>query len=443
MNPNNSSPAPASASASAPRRGLRVATVVAAASTLVAALTVTAATATAGVAAPNGHGKPAGNVKNACGPARPGQARCFAEVRTDVHGGTGVRGAAAAAAVASGKTAAAATALPAGFGPADLRSAYKLPTTGGANQTVAIVDAGDDPTAEADLAVYRSTYGLPACTTANGCFHKVNEKGAATPLPPDQGWGVEEALDLDMVSAACPQCKILLVEGDSASFDDLGASVNEAVALGATEVSNSYGGTEANGVAAYAPDYTHPGVAVVASSGDSGYGIPSVPAAYTSVVAVGGTSLTKAANTTRGWTETAWQGAGSGCSAWIDKPAWQTDANCPGRMVADVAADADPNTGPAIYVTDTPDLEGLPSGWSIVGGTSASSPFIAGVIGLAGNPQKFPNASAFYSDHSALFDVVGGNNGVFQDCGGDYQCNAVTGYDGPTGWGTPNGIAGF
>ena len=422
------------------RRRLRLASVVAAASTLVAALTVTAATASAGVASTNqGRGHGAGNVKNACVAAKPGHARCFAEMRTDVSGGTGVRGPAARLA---GSVAAAATTLPQGFGPADLRSAYKLPTTGGANQTVAIVDAGDDPTAEADLAVYRTTYGLPACTTANGCFTKVNEHGAASPLPQDQGWGVEEALDLDMVSAACPQCKILLVEGDSASFDDLGASVNEAVALGATEVSNSYGGSEGNGIAAYAADYSHPGVAIVASSGDGGYDIPNVPAEYTSVVAVGGTSLTKATNA-RGWTETAWQGASSGCSAWIDKPAWQTDANCPGRMVADVSADADPNTGPAIYVTDTPDLEGLPAGWNIVGGTSASSPFIAGVIGLAGNPQKFPNASAFYSNHSSLFDVVGGNNIFGTDCGGDYQCNAVVGYDGPTGWGTPNGLSGF
>ena len=325
--------------------------------------------------------------------------------------------------------------------PADLHSAYKLPTTGGANQTVAIVDAGDDATAETDLAVYRTTYGLPACTTANGCFHKVNQRGAATPLPTDQGWGVEIALDLDMVSAACPQCKILLVEGDSASFDDLGASVNEAVALGANEVSNSYGGAESNGIAAYASYYTHPGTAIVASSGDSGYGIPSAPAEFTSVVAVGGTSLTKAANT-RGWTETAWAsdggGAGSGCSAWIAKPAWQTDPNCPGRMIADVAADADPQTGPAVYGT----TDGL-TGWNIVGGTSASSPFIAGVIALAGNPQKFPNASAFYTDHRGVFDVVGGNNITGMDCGGDYQCNAVPGYDGPTGWGTPDGLSGF
>ncbi|GAA2033613.1 peptidase S8 [Catenulispora yoronensis] len=414
------------------RTRLRLLTVLAAVTALAAGFATTASAVNTTAGAKGGPGK--GNTAKVCGTAKAHQVRCFAELRTDVRGGKGVRGAAAAAA---GKGPAAA-ALPQGLGPADLHAAYKLPTTGGANQTVAIVDAGDDPTAEADLAVYRSTYGLPPCTTANGCFKKVNERGAATPLPQDMGWGVEIALDLDMVSAACPQCKILLVEGDQPTMDDLGASVNTAVALGATEVSNSYGGTEGGDVLSGAAYYTHPGVAIVASSGDYGYGVPSAPAVYPSVVSVGGTSLTKAAGTARGWTESAWIGAGSGCSAWIDKPAWQHDANCPGRMVADVAADADPQTGPAVYGT----TDGL-TGWGVVGGTSASSPFLAGVIGLAGNPQKFPNASAFYTNHSALFDVTSGNNITGIECGGDYQCNGVAGYDGPTGWGTPNGIGGF
>ncbi|MEY9928022.1 subtilase family serine protease [Catenulispora sp. GP43] len=403
--------------------------------TIAAAVTpANASTATATVTAV--HSKTSANVKNVCAAAKPGFDRCFAQARTDVHEPAHIGRVGAA-------NAAAAT-LPAGFGPADLHSAYNLPSTGGANQTVAIVDAGDDPTAEADLAVYRSTYGLSACTTANGCFTKVNEQGTTTPVPADQGWGVEIALDLDMVSAACPQCKILLVEADQATGDDLGKSVDTAVKLGATEVSNSYGATESSVTPADTAYYTHPGVAIVASSGDSGYGIPAEPAVFSSVISVGGTSLTKATNT-RGWSETAWQGAGSGCSAWVDKPTWQTDANCPGRMVADVAADADPQTGPAIYVTDTPDLEGLPSGWNVVGGTSASSPFIAGVIALAGNPAKYNNASAFYAPgaKAGLNDVVSGNNVTFQDCGGDYQCNAVTGYDGPTGIGTPNGISAF
>ena len=375
---------------------------------------------------------PAVHIRDVCGPAAPGTARCFAEVRTDVHGGYGIRGPLAHNADLA--------ALPNGYGPADLHSAYNLPTTGGSTQTVAIVDAGDDANAEADLATYRNTYGLPACTTANGCFRKVNEEGASTPLPVNQGWGLEISLDLDMVSAACPDCKILLVEGNDGNFDSLATAENTAVSLGATEVSNSYGGAEGNGLTAYESAYSHPGVAIVVSSGDSGYGIPNMPAVFSSVIAVGGTSLTKAGNA-RGWTESVWKsnggGAGSGCSAWIDKPAWQSDPNCPGRMVADVAADADPNTGPAIY--DGNDGEG----WTVAGGTSASSPFIAGVIALAGNPGQYPNASYFYSHAADLNDVTTGNNVIRQDCGGDYQCDATPGYDGPTGNGTPDGLSAF
>jgi len=360
-----------------------------------------------------------------CPTAAPGQARCLAQIRTDIHGGMGVRGAAAHTA-----------ALPSGYGPADLASAYHLPNTGGSGQTVGIVDAGDDANAEADLAVYRATFGLPACTTANGCFRKVNQNGATSPLPPDQGWGVEISLDLDMVSAACPRCHIVLVEADQPSFDSLAAAENTAVAAGADEVSNSYGAEEQNGMQPFQAAYHHPGVAILASSGDSGYGIPSFPAVFPGVIATGGTSLTRASNA-RGWTETAWNGAGSGCSAWIDKPNWQTDPNCPGRMTADIAADADPATGPAVYDAH----DGF--GWIVVGGTSAASPFLAGVIGLAGNPGRYADASYFYSHTSSLNDITSGTNGVSVDCGGDYQCNSVPGYDGPTGNGTPNGIAAF
>ncbi|WP_344658413.1 S53 family peptidase [Catenulispora subtropica] len=399
-----------------------------------AALTVASLAAVAGPAnagSTEGHGtrtaasSVASGVKDVCGKVPAGYARCFAEIRTD--------------APAPKHAAANATTAPNGFGPADLHAAYHLPTTGGTDQTVAIVDAGDDATAEADLAVYRSTYGLPACTTANGCFHKVNQRGAATPLPPDRGWGVEIALDLDMVSAACPQCKILLVESDDALGTDLAAAVDEAVALGADEVSNSYGITESSLTPGNAKHYQHPGTAILASSGDYGYGIPSEPAVFSSVIAVGGTSLTKDSSA-RGWSESAWQGAGSGCSAWVDKPAWQSDPNCPGRMTSDVSAVADPNTGLAVYTV----AQGAP-GWIIVGGTSASSPFLAGVIALGGHPAKFADASPFYaaSAQAGLYDVVSGNNGIFQDCGGDYQCNGAVGYDGPTGMGTPNGLGAF
>ncbi|UKD55486.1 S8 family serine peptidase [Amycolatopsis sp. FU40] len=349
--------------------------------------------------------------RDVCGPAAPGFARCYAKVDS--------------------RSALRAT----GYSPADLRSAYRLPDTGGAAETIAIVDAGDAPTAEADLAVYRQTYGLPPCTTANGCFRKVNQNGDATPLPPRQGdWPVETALDLDMASAACSQCKILLVEGDDASFEALGASVDTAVKLGATIVSNSYGAPESHWSAEFAAHYQHPGVAIVASSGDGGFDAPSAPAVYASVIAVGGTSLSKADNE-RGWTESVWTGASSGCSAWVAKPSWQKDPNCPGRTVADVAAVADPATGPAVYETT------VLSGWRVVGGTSASAPLIAGVIALAGHHDRYPDASRLYSGQ--LNDVVSGNNVGFEDCGGDYLCTGVPGYDGPTGNGTPDGLAAF
>jgi subtilase family serine protease len=375
------------------------------------------------------------SVKDACPVAAPGRFTCYALVRTDVRGGTGLRG---PAAVAAGHPAAAA--LPQGYGPADLRAAYQLPAAGGRGQTVAIVDAGDDPKAEADLAVYRATYGLPPCTTANGCFRKVNQQGKASPLPPDQGWGFEISIDLDMVSAACPSCHILLVEGNNVAFGDLAAAEDTASRLGANEVSNSYGAFEQNGMQKYEAAYSHRGVAIVAASGDSGYDIPDFPAVFRTVIAVGGTTLTRAAGA-RGWAERAWSGSASGCSAWIPKPAWQHDPDCPGRMVADVAADADPNTGAAIY--DSHDGYG----WTMGGGTSEAAPFIAGVIAQAGNPARLPNASYLYSHAHALNDIVTGSNNwqiPWQtQCGGDYLCTAVPGYDGPTGNGTPRGPRGF
>lgn len=418
------------------RRRALLGAAIAAATTATLALTPGLATAATGTATGTATAPSSAHVRQVCGPVPAGSARCLAEVRTDVHGGTGVRGphAPRTAGVAGAQD----TTLPAGYSPAQLRSAYNLTaSSGGATQTVALIDAGDDASAEADLAVYRTTYGLPACTSANGCFRKVDQQGAAGPLPADAGWGMEIALDLDMVSAGCPDCKILLVEADDNQLPNLAAAVDTAVALGATEVSNSYGSTEANGIQAYESDYSHPGVAILASSGDAGYGIPNAPAVYSTVTAVGGTTLTPATNT-RGWSETAWSGAGSGCSAWITKPSWQTDKHCPGRMVADVSADADPQTGPAVY--DTSDGDG---GWLIVGGTSASSPFIAGVIALAGNPGAFPDASYLYSHAGKLNDVVGGSNHEFETCGTDYMCNALKGYDGPTGLGTPNGTAAF
>jgi subtilase family serine protease len=317
-----------------------------------------------------------------------------------------------------------------GLTPANLLSAYKL-GSGGAGKTVAIVDAQDDPNAEKDLATYRSNFGLPACTTANGCFKKVNQTGGTSYPTGDTGWSEEISLDLDMVSAVCPSCHILLVEATSASYANLGTAVNEAVKLGATAVSNSYGGGESSAETSYDSYYNHPGVAITVSSGDSGYGVE-YPAASRYVTAVGGTHLT-ASSTTRGWTETAWSGAGSGCSAYEPKPSWQHDSSCSRRTVADVSAVADPATGVAVY-----DSYGE-SGWLVFGGTSVASPIVASVYALSGNVSGVP-ASLAYSNTSSLFDVTSGSNG---SCGGTYLCTAKAGYDGPTGLGTPNGTGAF
>jgi subtilase family serine protease len=289
-------------------------------------------------------------------------------------------------------------ALPAGYGPADLQSAYKLPSsTAGAGQTVAIVDAQDDPNAESDLATYRSTYGLPACTTANGCFRKVNQNGAASPLPAaDAGWAGEISLDVDMVSAICPNCHILLVEASSATLANLGTAVNTAVALGAKYVSNSYGGGDSSPSSAY----NHPGVAITASTGDDGFGVE-YPASDSHVTAVGGTSLTRDASA-RGWNETAWSGAGSGCSTVNPKPAWQTAVTqCARKANADVSAVADPNTGVAVNVT----FGG--TGFTVFGGTSASAPITASVYALAGAPAATSSPASFPWSHPGnLFDVL-------------------------------------
>lgn len=326
-----------------------------------------------------------------------------------------------------------------GYDPSYLQSAYNAPSgSQGTGQLVAIVDAGDDPDAEADLAAYRSTWNLPACTTANGCFRKVNQQGVQGSYPPTKnGWPLEISLDVDMVSALCPNCSILLVEASSDSLDDLGTSVNQAASMGAVAISNSYGGGEYSGETSADTQYFHhPGIAVTVSSGDNGYGVE-YPAASPYVTAVGGTSLVQATNTgSRNATETVWSGAGSGCSAYEPKPTWQTDTGCANRTVADVSAVADPNTGVWVYDSFTGGT------WTLVGGTSVASPIVAAMYALAGNSTSSSaqlNADP-YGAPSALNDVTSGSNG---SCSPSYLCTGVAGYDGPTGLGTPNGLTAF
>jgi subtilase family serine protease len=353
--------------------------------------------------------------KNVCGAVPAGAARCHARVVTDAKGDPAV------------------TPAPNGYGPADLQAAYALPgATAGAGKVFAIVDAYDHPYAEADLNTYRSAYGLSSCTTANGCFRKVGQTGTSALPRPNGGWAQEISLDIDMASAVCPNCKILLVEANSNAFTDLAAAVDTAARLGASVISNSYGGSEfsSESSATYNSHFNHPGIPITVSSGDSGYGV-SFPAASQYVTAVGGTSLTRSGSA---FTERAWAGAGSGCSAYIAKPSWQTDSGCARRTVADVSAVADPNTGVAVY--DSYKYRGS-AGWMVFGGTSASAPIVAGVYALAGNAAA---PSYPYSHTSGLHDITTGSNGT---CSVAYLCTAGPGFDGPTGLGTPNGASAF
>jgi subtilase family serine protease len=344
-----------------------------------------------------------------------------------------------------------ASAAPAGgYGPPDLQSAYNLASaaaSAGGSQTVAIVDAYDDTTAEADVGTYRSQYGIAACTTANGCFKKVNQSGVQGSYPSNnQSWSLEISLDLDMVSAICPKCHILLVEATSNSNANLYAAENTAARLGATEISNSYGGSESSSDPSNNGFFNHPGIAITASSGDGGYGVE-FPAASPYVTAVGGTSLSTASGS-RGWTETAWSGAGSGCSAYETEQSWQQalTPGCTHRAVADVSAVADPNTGVNVYDSNCSGLNSLLgncfSGWGVVGGTSVASPVIASVYALAGNAASVTYGSYPYSNTSSLNDVTSGSNSS-SGCSPSYLCTAGAGYDGPTGLGTPNGTGAF
>ncbi len=389
-----------------------------------------------------------------------------------------------------------------GLTPAQLASAYGYePSAGGTGQTVGIVDAYDDPNIEKDLGEFDKNYGLSECTSESGCLEKVGQSGSTTSLPaPDQsGWSLEISLDVETVHSVCPNCKILLVEADSESDADLAAAVEEAVALGATEVSNSYGGREAEFGEGEQDAYRQPGVPIVAATGDEGYdnwtafsevlgepAMPNAPASLPSVVAVGGTSLQLTAAGARA-NETVWNdegpggesglglgATGGGCSTLFSAQPWQQDA--PGfaatgcgtaRLGADVSAVGDPLTGLAVYDSYECGLycteEGVGKGWLTVGGTSLSTQLIAGLYALAGGGQgvEYPALTLYghLAGDSSLYDVTEGSNGFCDgepasqcepepglgkvDCQGTTACNAAPGFDGPSGVGTPNGLGLF
>ena len=416
-----------------------------------------------------------------CPAPGPGEATCFAlasvPARASEAGEPGVKPAAASkAALGEGPAG--------GYTPAQLAAAYGFDPGGeaGKGQTVAVVDAYDDPDIEADLAVFSENYGLPACTTESGCFKKVNEFGSSAPgsLPAadESGWSVEISLDVEMVHSACPKCHILLVEAENEQFTNLATAVKTAGEMGAQEISNSYGGAEGSppGTLMRAA-YNQPGVVIAAATGDYGYddweylqspGVPNVPASMPSVVSVGGTTLELKPEQRR---ETVWESSGGGCSALFEAPTWQRDA--PGfpatgcgssRLSADVAADADPETGFDIYDTyncgaHCEEFIGTKK-WSRIGGTSVSTPLISAMYALAGGSHgiAYPALTLYaHLEDASLFDVTQGSNGfcdgpacganeVFGeivDCEGTTSCNAAAGYDGPSGVGAPRSLKAF
>jgi subtilase family serine protease len=324
-------------------------------------------------------------------------------------------------------------ATPQGFGPADLISAYKIETSLHTVGTIAVVEAYNYPAAETDLAHYRAHFGLPPCTSATGCFRKVNQSGGPSPLPgvapAFDDWTVEAALDLDMASAACPTCKLVLVEADDDVGNGLFLANDGAASLAPTVISNSWGGPEQGSELGLEPHFNHPGIGIFVASGDAGYDEggagPSYPSTSAHVTAVGGTTLTRAP-TVRGWSEKAWLDGGSSCSKTIPKPTFQTSTACSKRMASDVAAVGDPSTGVAVY-------NAANGGWVVIGGTSAAAPFVAGVYALYGLGNRRPAFA--YANHGAFFDVTTGHNGSCASA----LCRAGIGWDGPTGVGTPNG----
>jgi hypothetical protein len=386
--------------------------------------------------------------------------------------------------------------IPKSLTPANVLQAYSLTgITPPRPQTIGIVDAYDDANAESDLAVFSSQYGLPACTTANGCFRKVNQNGGTSPLPAssgslERGWAQEIATDVEVAHGLCPGCRILLVEANSSFNSDLYVAENTAANQGASEISNSWGGQEP---ASDNSAFNHPGVVITASAGDDGYldwigggqRFAEYPATSPHVVAVGGTRLNLNSSTKAWESETVWNdggqrsghvegsAGGGGCSAFFTAPDWQQSlpnwdaVDCGSeRAVADVSADADPYTGVSVY-DSTPAPPEENTGWAVIGGTSVSSPIIAATFALAGGSQgvAYPASTLYENLGSApatLHDVSSGSNGeclkpfkkgsglsgcsiaeAAESCAAQAICEAGAGYDGPTGVGTPNGIDAF
>jgi hypothetical protein len=401
----------------------------------------------------------------ACPPSTPVRATCAAQILGVRGSGTFVhprlrqpaspyrfrapraRGSHAAAA------AVAAAAEPQPGTPAYLQQAYDLSylsQTAGTTTTIAIVDAFDDPTAESDLAAYRSKFGLAPCAPGNGCFSEYDQTGGNDyPTATDSNWELETSIDLDAVSALCPNCHIDLIEANSNQVTDLAAAQAEAGSLpGVTVISDSWdlalSGWQAREFAS-SGQYSFQGITTIAASGDAGYPgghYNDFPAALPDVTAAGGTTLvpasTNGVQSVREFTETAWSGAGSGCNWAVSQPRWQPNTGCNGRSYTDISADADPDTGMQVY-----DSAAGSNPWVVAGGTSLASPMIAAyyaVVGSAGQGPSWP-----YLNASALNDPSTGSNNNYNSSGNSctatlsYICNSGPGYDGPTGIGSISG----
>lgn len=363
-----------------------------------------------------------------------------------------------------------------GLTPQQLHAAYQLPagTSSSGSQTIALIELGGDPTLETDLAVFDKRYGLPGCRYANSCLRIVNQDGDLSALPTNTFRSGETAIDVEVAHSICENCHLLIVEANPAIpnwIEQVGLAVNTAVREGATEVTiciELYAGTSEAEEASYLRQattryFSHPGVPIVVASGDCGYeesndpehwafceGLPqhyaSFPSKAPTVITVGGTSLTLRRGV---WTSSVWAQSGSDCTSLFAAPTWQTSVEGWGatgcgtrRLNVDVSADASPHTGPSIYdSTQAPDWS--PAGWGVAGGTSTAAPIVASEFALAGGAHgvAYP-AQTLYShagDGTAFEDVVEGSNGSCSTT----ACRGATGFDGPTGLGTPIGLRGF
>lgn len=391
-------------------------------------------------------------------PLLSGRMQCFASVRTDIKP-TLMQG--MSQATSNGES----CPFPEGYCPNNLQQAYNLPSlTAGQGKVVAIVDAYGYHRAASDLAEYRKFMGLKACETGTGCLRIVNQEGHTSPLPaePPQNddWRGEDSLDLDMVSAICPNCKIVYVQTNDDYTNNLYAGVKEAGLL-AKYIGNSWGGKPEG---ADNPIFHQTGHMIAAAAGDNGgggrNGGPIQPCTYTYVVCVGGSHLIRAAGK-RGWSETVYNdfndnscsgscgATGSACSTKIAKPSWQTDKECHMRSASDVSATASLRAPVIAYNSEIPPGCTPPQCFWLFGGTSASTQIIIAAYALAGNADSQSGASYLWSHHKGhVYDVIHGNNidpgkGIGCASSVHYICNAVYGFDGPTGWGTPNGVGAF